>query len=328
MSGLNNGSVSGDTFPISGMNVTSRSSQMVFKLPDSTYDLIIMWLCILGTPGNVFVVAVYFRRMTTSMRAYMFVLGIADTAICVTGIFVLTGRFGTIGRYTILFVFNAAVTFSTCLLTFVATERCMAVVQPHNFSFNTRKAKTAVAVIAAVSMFCATGLCAMRVFGFERAFLISLMTLAAVCLLVVIASYTVMAVILLKRMKTSRNKISVVETARQTPKAITGTSTSKAEPIVSAFPSNAFSPPAGIQTMGVKAQRVTLVLFVVTVIFVVCWLPFFLRQSGVVVPNEMKRVFTINSVVNPFIYSFLSPMFRGDVLLVYQEIRARLANCL
>ncbi|KAK2189958.1 hypothetical protein NP493_92g02012 [Ridgeia piscesae] len=188
---------------------------------DDEYDLVFIILCCLGTPGNLFVVAVYFRRMTTSIKAYMFALAIADTLICVCFIILLTMHLGHIGKLVAMNVFVSAELFSTLLLAFFAVERCLAVSQPHRFSTSIRRAKSALVAIGAVSVLYADLLSVIQVIRFT-------------CIYHVLAS---------------------------------------------------------------------------------------------TFAHDVRRVYTINSVVNPFIYSFVSPMFRSDVRQFYRDIRATLTGC-
>ena len=56
-------------------------------------NITLLTLCLLGLPGNLLVIAVYMRNMTSSLKIYMFSLAIADSAICVCGvIFVQTSN--------------------------------------------------------------------------------------------------------------------------------------------------------------------------------------------------------------------------------------------
>ena len=77
----------------------------------------------------------------------------------------------------------------------------------------------------------------------------------------------------------------------------------------------------------VKTYRILSMLFVITVVFVVCWMPVALDSIGVYVREDVRRMFLFNSVVNPFIYSAASAMFREDVRELYRQIRTKLSAC-
>ena len=324
-------------FSNSDINIASESTKMIIH--GSTSNQVMLIMCVLGIPGNLFVVAVYIRRMTTSIRAYIFALSIADTAICVCFTVMYTVRLVNIGSFIFLFVFNTNVIFSTCLLAFLATERCLAVAKPHKFTLSTRKAKKAIAGIGAVSICCSAIASAARFLDLNSTLLFFITGIVNVCFVVVIASYSVLAVILLKRLKAARRQVDVAAMTRRNAEAVATTSTSTPTSNSTATSKvmfllttsrtidNAMAPSATKPTKAVETHRSTLLVFVVTAIFVVCWLPFLLKNYGLPISTDVKRMHTINSVLNPFIYSFLSPMFRGDVRQFYREIRAKLATC-
>ena len=309
-------------------NILNTSNQGVFHAATTAYQRIMLLLCILGMPGNLFVVVIYIRKMTTSMRAYMLALGVVDTVICVcfsVMIIVYTDKLGTL---ILVFVFNSAVTFSTCLLAFLATERCMAIAKPHKFTLSTGRAKTALVVIAVFSVCYSAILSATLVFRLMPTYIILTTGLANVCFIVVLASYGVMAVILLKRVRSARRQIGAVTMTPTSTEVVATTSMSTPASMSAATPKSTTGTVAAVKpTKAAQAQRGTLVLFVVTAVFVVCWLPFFLKNYGLPITDEFKRVFVINSIVNPFIYSFLSPMFRRDVRSFFCETRKKLCSC-
>ena len=57
-----------------------------------------------GLPGNLFVVVIYIRKMPTSMRAYMFALGVVDTVICVCFLVMLIVYTDKLGKLILVFV--------------------------------------------------------------------------------------------------------------------------------------------------------------------------------------------------------------------------------
>ena len=65
--------------------------------------------------------------------------------------------------------------------------------------------------------------------------------------------------------------------------------------ITSVVPTNK---PTAMQS---TAHKNVLLLFVITVVFAACWLPFWLYGLGVHVSRDLFRLFVVNSVVNPFI---------------------------
>ena len=73
----------------------------------------------------------------------------------------------------------------------------------------------------------------------------------------------------------------------------------------------------------VKTYRILSMLFVITVVFVVCWMPVALANIGVSVNEGVRRMYLLNSVINPFIYRATSAMFREDVRELYLQIRTK-----
>ena len=72
----------------------------------------------------------------------------------------------------------------------------------------------------------------------------------------------------------------------------------------------------------IKSQQKTAkglrVLLVVTVVFIACWSPLCVAVCGLPVPSGLLYLFIVNSVINPFIYSFMSSDFRQDVRRLFR----------
>ena len=77
----------------------------------------------------------------------------------------------------------------------------------------------------------------------------------------------------------------------------------------------------------VQTFKNVLLLFGITVFFIACWLPSWLRTLGLSVHDGVIRLFIVNSVINPFIYGVASAMFREDVRLFYRKTRDKLTAC-
>ena len=86
-------------------------------------------------------------------------------------------------------------------------------------------------------------------------------------------------------------------------------------------------PTKKLTAMQSTAHKNVLLRFVITVVFAACWLPFWLYGMGVHATRDLFRLFVVNSVVNPFIYSVASAMFRKDVRKLYRQIRIKLSVC-
>jgi len=272
-------------------NDTSDSRTGTMILPHTAANIAVLLLCVLGTPGNIFVIVVYIRALTTSLRLYMFSLAVSDMATCVSFTFVSTVSVSQITVLVVVSLINMSMMFSTILLTFLSVERCVAVSRPLKFTLRFDRTKTVLVCFAGVSMVYTMIASAALAQGLRHVYVIMSTGMVTVCFCTMVTSYSVMAGILLKRLKTARVQVSTVTTDQSTPEG----------------------PSTALKTKSKVAQKVTLTVFIVTAVFILCWLPFFLKIYGLPVSDEMKRMFVINSVVNPFIYTFISPSFRRDM---------------
>ena len=82
----------------------------------------------------------------------MLALAIADSAVFVGAIILSTDPSIVFATYAVLYVLNVAVTLSMFLLVFVAIERLIAILRPHSFNTNPRRARRALIIIAAASV--------------------------------------------------------------------------------------------------------------------------------------------------------------------------------
>ena len=197
-------------------------------------------------------------------------------------------------------MFNASVVFPTRLLAFLAIELCLAVAKQHNVTLCSERTKKTLAAIAAVYIYYSAIVYEPRIIGFIRINFFQLTGMENVCFFVVIASYNMLAVIKMKRMKAARRRVDVFSMIRSSAEAVATCSTSTltsnptttTQVTVSPTPSrangNAVAPSAIKLTKAVQAKRSTLLLFVVTSIFVVCWLLFFLKNYGLPMTCEAR----------------------------------------
>ena len=86
--------------------------------------------------------------------------------------------------------------------------------------------------------------------------------------------------------------------------------------------SSTHAQPPPLSAVAVKAQQQTTkgmrVLLVVTIAFIVCWTPLGIASCGVSMPPPLLYLFIVNSVINPFIYSFMSSEFRKGVRQLFR----------
>ena len=326
-------------------------------------NIAMLTLCSLGLPGNLLVIAVYVQYMVSSVRVYMLALAIADSAICIGAIILSIVPTTVFARSAVLYELNVAVTFSMFLLVFVAIERLTAIIRPHSFNTNPRRAWKALLIIAAASV------------GFETFFTVTKGTrlksvrsgiqvfVVIVSVLTITICYIMIAATLLARAKSARKRVSTFnptaspkpqpsrlqkgllnttteDTAcRHNPTMSTNTDTldtirpfQRTECVnapgtftvttsASVVPTN--TPNATLTT----ACKNVLLLFIISVVFIACWLPYWLYGMGVPITSNLFRIFVVNSVVNPFIYGVASAMFREDVRQFYRQTRVKLSTC-
>ena len=355
--------------------------------PKPTQDvlIVVVLLCLLGLPGNVLVMTVYVRKMTTSTRVYMFALAVADSAICVCGIVLSTALTGSVTTKAMIYVIDMSIGYSTCLLVFVSIERLIAVRRPHSFTVNAERARKALIIIAVVAVVFTTVHNAERLMQIEQFKEVFGLFVLFGCILTMATCYILIAATLLGRARATRNQIAVqpgsspsqpgsshmfpkVEgLARQPDSGVSNIimkvkinrtvedivrpidpgpsdvttkveETSRDQSSRTTVPGAATSAPLTTTNKTVAKQTKTAskerntganvaLLFIITFVFVVCWIPSSLDRMGFFIPREVQLLFILNSVVNPFIYGVASAMFREDVRQFYRQTRVKLSAC-
>ena len=267
---------------------------------DASERFALFLMCVLGIPGNVLVIAVYVCKMTSSVRVYMFALAVADLTVCVSGLALATIMLGSVGYNVIANTSRVSVIFSLLLLAFVSTERLLAMRRPHTFSLSIRRAKWALVVIAALTVVSLTAFelaRAMRYVVLSKVLRV-IVTLASVAVLIV--CYTLLAVTMLMHRRTARRNVGVVATSpvpgtsagstvNKKGTAITDvTSTTKGTAITDVTSSKHKS---GVTTTKAKEAKNVSLLFIITIVLLACWMPYWLYKAGMYVPSYLKRFF-------------------------------------
>ena len=311
-------------------------------------------LSVLGLPGNLFVTVVYFGNLETSTRVYMFALSIADSAVCVCGIFLIIYYTDFVTVMIFISIFSATMTFSMFLLAFVSIERLIAVKRPHTFNMTTQRAKKAIIVLAVAAFLFTTVTTITYLKEYTQLTGVIKLSTILTCVFVMTTCYTLLVLMLLKRYRGSKyhNKerscpselTSVTITVTPAIESVadppgtelsnisTNMETSYPVPSDPSAIYGAMRPASVPQTRKyIKKQdsmyRNVVLLFIISVVFVVCWLPEWMVHIGLNIPEDGRRIFVLNSVVNPFIYSLASAMFREDVRKFFRQTRARLIVC-
>ena len=334
-------------FLLNVLNYSSNLTKNNATQRNDSNSIFIFLLCGLGLPGNLFVIAIYMFKMTTSTRVYMFTLAVTDSVVCISGIALKFATHDFVTKKVFEKSFGLAATFSVLLLVFVSIERLIAVRHPHSFSMDPKRAKKAVIIIlipATLIRIVIDISYVMRYTRFVDVFEICVLFCSA---LIMITCYTLMAIELLKKVRASLTQVGVQSVTRsivlRTSKSVISTvadSEHSCNPGPSNLPTIA---EANVQSGAKKSAPVTstqkkttkhtktfksvFLLFIITITFIACWLPLWLSNMGVVIPPQWIGLFILNSVVNPFIYGVASAMFREDVRQFYRQTRVKLSAC-
>ena len=311
-------------------NVTGTPVTTSFGM--DALELCMFVIVIAGVPGNVLVVAVYARKLTTSVRMYMFTLAVTDVAICLS--YTTTAAMGVARKSSFVYksmwsVFNFGVEFSVLVLTVTAVERYWCIARPHSFTFSPRRGKAALVITALLALATLIVIKVFRSFNLKKTALLHMMLHLGFCTLVILVMYTLLARELLLRFRRkeallhssnhSNNNASWQQSSNgqsKTDSSIEPPTPLSTGPRYSSVSTSEMKPAAHRITSGSKQSqeaKAALMLFVVTAVFLACWVPIWLRTLGVAVPRDVVRVYVIQSVVNPAIYGCMSRAFRDDV---------------
>ena len=341
---MTNGSI---VMPQHVLNDSSTMNNITPREESSNIATIV--LCALGLPGNVLVFAVYVRKMITSTRVYMFALAVADLVVCICPcIYVSTLVEDTVATWSFSYIINTSITFSMFLLVFVSIERLVAVKRPHSFSMDPQRAKKYVIIIvvaATIFMILTSVATLMR---YNLLVTISASFVSISCAFVMITCYTVMAAAMLNKLRASQNQVGMQSVTRSSKPGTShliviaiddsaqandpGPSNTSTKVKANVQSSATTSVPVNATNKTIHANHPNafknmLMLFIITIVFIACWVPIWLSYMGVYVPREVKRSIITNSVVNPFIYGASSALFRDDVRQFYRQTRVKLSAC-
>ena len=306
------------------------------------YDhrLTLLVICALGLPGNILVIAVYIATMTSSTKVYMFALAVTDTAICVCGIVLTIGETHPVALAVFFCVISACVNLQTIILVFVSMERLIAVTRPLSFSMDPRRAKVVLGNMSAIVIVYTTMSTSAALMGYELFYMVIQLGVLFSSILTMIVCYTATMVAMLKRIIVSRNvvrvllhdqslsqvelsnKITSPELCDVGSSSVSANVTANSRRSVRNKPTPANS---SKQLTARKCKKSMLLLFIVTVVYILCWVPMLLLVVGVPVPVDVSRAFVLNSVANPFIYGVASSMFREDVRRFYRQTCSKLS---
>ena len=283
-------------------------------------------LSVFGLPGNALVIAVYARQTKTSTRAYMFALAVADLAVCLSAIVLTRVALNHLELQVVVWVGHSTVTFSALLLAFVSVERLLAVRRPHSFSLSVERARRALAGIMVAAFACSTVLAVARVFDYKLLFRLVSATVTLANVAIMIICYTLMGMTLLQKAK----RVNIL-THSQYPTPGPSTVSRGTSAVANCNISTDRVESTQKSTIALRVNKPTAnhttcykdlwLLFTITFVFLACWMPVWLSYAGLSINPDLQRVYIVNSIVNPFIYSVVSVMFRNDLRLFYNKTR-------
>ena len=294
----------------------------------------IFFILLFGIPGNALVIAVYAGQMETSTRVYMFALAVADLTICVCVIILTRVALSYLELQIVLYIGPLRITFSAFLLSFVSVERLLAVRRPFSYSFSSQRANRSLTVITLAAALYSAVVTVARVFEYRLLFLLTSAVMSLSSTAVMIICYTLMAGTLLKNARKARRQVCVVT---YTPATTAGPSTVSQcmSTEINNIRTDDRMDNTNIPTLGPRANKQTAkqnksykdvsLLFIITLVFLACWVPMWMYSAGLPVKEQLRYMYIVNSIVNPFIYSVVSAMFRNDLRLFYNKTRRNFA---
>ena len=294
----------------------------------------IFFISLFGIPGNALVIAVYARQMETSTRVYMFALAIADLTICVSAIILTRVAMSYVELQIMLYIGPLSITFFAFLLSVVSIDRLLAVRRPLSVTFSSQRAKRSVVVITLAAALYSAVVTVTRVFEYRLLFLLTSAVMSLSSTAVMIICYSLMAVTLLKNARTARRQVCAV-TNTPTPTAGPSTVSQRMSTDVNNIRTDDRLDNTNIPTLALGVNKQTAkqnksykdvsLLSIITFVFLACWVPAWMYSAGLPITEQLRDMYIVNSVVNPFIYSVVSAMFRNDLRLFYDKTRRKVA---
>ena len=311
---------------------SSHNNTSVLDVPGD----VVFFICALGLPGNLLVIAVYIWAMTSSMRVYMFSLAASDAAVCVCGIVLAKASLDVVSRHAVTYFTNVSIAFSASLLVFVSIERLITVRRPHSFSVRALRAKHVVITLVAAAVIYKALVTVAQLRQYTTLVGMSELVCMSAAILIMVTCYALIAVSLLKKITFLNNRIGTSpyvepghssgarkESAKSGPNT---TAVTYVHSNVVAISRVTIYPIVGDKTAAKKTKTYKNVLLLanITFVFIVTWLPHYMVNVGVPMHSEVRGIFVLNSAVNPIIYCFASAMYRDDVRHFYSH---KLSRC-
>ena len=246
----------------------------------------------------------------------------ADLITCVNGIVLSVAPVDHMVIVLLFFAGDISIAFSAILLAFIAIERLLAVWRPFAFKISAGRAKKTLVVITLSSVAFSVVLELERLLRYTVLIRVSLLMVTLPPVSVMIMCYVLMGVTMITRKRAAHTTVSA-EVVSQSLARSSASYGDKSLAISTIHTGGARHVPTTTATQ-ITIYKSVWLLFTITAVYIVCWMPVWLRFACLSVPVDIYGVFLLNSVVNPFIYSVVSAMFRSDVKIVFRQIRCRL----
>ena len=261
-----------------------------------TANIFFIIVATLGLPGNILVIIVCRKNMSVMYRVYMLALAIVDTIICMfyivfssIEIFLVSDNIMEIrcpfSIYNVAFC--TCLTYSIFVLTLISIDRYLAVQSPIKHRTRARKFRVALVTLPLLSLVVSTILALLEFLWIPYLNEIAALLPFLTCSIIIIIMYTLLSWKLYTRQK-------------------------KRETVVASIVVSPVPRPTPPHRNG-KLEKLAKTLFIVTVAFLVSWVPFWLVTLGVGLPCALKETFILNSAMNPIIYAFMWEPFRVDI---------------
>ena len=166
-------------------------------------------ICPIGIPSNLLVVLTYIGRMKTSTGVYMFALTVVDLVSSICGTAIPFAPIQTVPLLVLYVVGDLCIISAILLLAFIAIERLIAVMRPYVFNVNAGRPKTVVLVVAVMAVSFTSALESARLTNSVAAAKLIPVTVTVPSMLIMIVSYFLMGVILLKRVRTGDTQVAL-----------------------------------------------------------------------------------------------------------------------
>ena len=221
---------------------------------------------------------------------------------------------------------HTTVAFSVFILSFVAIERLLAVRFPHTFSLSPSRAKRALWVMTIAAAICAATLTTLLVYDSKTAMRVTVAVIIASNAGIMILCYTLVAVTILMHARGAQRKVAAARNPALWKPCTSHATSDKVATDADVTPHTRKAGTTKTTTKVAAAYRNMSILLIITIVFLLSWMPISLHNVGFPLSKIWNRLYLINAFVNPFIYSVVSGMFRNDVRLFYGKIISRLTT--